>query len=259
MWIGSAFHAPEKFRETVFWHVGIAAFYCERGDRRSHAQLLATTTQTIQSIPNLVHGEFVGNEINQGPVAEHLGRTELLSHYVPTAVSNVRGSPSTIDHTRDVEAPRIYLQRLRIDLHPGLYNEFRTMVNFNTLSDFPKTVLRPDFCEVDDFRRQILWYLSFVELTGDDLTELGRNHAWMRVFFTRDVDAEYIGILRADIVCFLEMTRNRGLLTIILRKNKLPSTFNEATDSFCPCSARRWDGDADIAEKLLKVPEFRVT
>jgi len=60
----------------------------------------------------------------------------------------------------------------------------------------------PDFCVVDDFPRQILWCLSFVELTGDDLTELGRNHAGMWVFFTRDVDAEGIRILSADSVHF---------------------------------------------------------
>ena len=58
------------------------------------------------------------------------------------------------------------------------------------MSNFPKTVLGPDFCDVDKFGRQILQYLSFVELTGDDLTELGRNHAWVAVFFTRDVDAD---------------------------------------------------------------------
>jgi hypothetical protein len=47
--------------------------------------------------------------------------------------------------------------------------------------------------------------ISFVELTRNDFTQLGRDNARMRVFFARDVDTKYIGIPDADIVRFLEM------------------------------------------------------
>jgi hypothetical protein len=41
---------------------------------------------------------------------------------------------------------------------------------------------------VDDFDGQILRDVSSVELTRDDLTEVIRNHNWMRLFLIRDVD-----------------------------------------------------------------------
>ena len=41
------------------------------------------------SISNLIHIEFVGNEIDYGPAAKGLWSAELLSDYVPTTVSNI--------------------------------------------------------------------------------------------------------------------------------------------------------------------------
>ena len=76
------------------------------------------------------------------------------------------------------------------------------------LSNFFKSVLGFNFCKVDNFRRKILGYLVFVKLTGDNLTELCRDDARMGVIFARDIDAEYIGISGANVVCFLEVKLN---------------------------------------------------
>ena len=74
-----------------------------------------------------------------------------------------------------------------------------------TLGDLSEAVLGLYLRKVHNFRCKILGYLSFIELTRNNLTELGRNHARMRVVFSRDVDAKYIGIPGPEVVRLLEM------------------------------------------------------
>ena len=73
------------------------------------------------------------------------------------------------------------------------------------LSDLSESVLWLNLREVDYFGCKVLWYLSFVELTRNNLAQLSRNHARMWVVFARDVDAKYVRILDADVVRLLEV------------------------------------------------------
>ena len=74
-----------------------------------------------------------------------------------------------------------------------------------TLCNLPKLVLRLNLRKLDYLHSKIFWNFSFVELTWDDLTQLGRDNARKGIFFARNVDAEYIHILDTDIVGLLEV------------------------------------------------------
>jgi len=86
----------------------------------------------------------------------------------------------------------------------------------HTLGNLPESVLWLNLREVDYLGGKILWYLSFVELTRNNLAELGRNHTRMRVVFARDVDTKYIRILNANVVRFLKV----ALYDISTTRNK---------------------------------------
>ena len=51
-----------------------------------------------------------------------------------------------------------------------------------TLCNLPKLVLRLNLRKLDYLRGKIFWNFSFVELTWDDLTQLGRNNTWKGIF-----------------------------------------------------------------------------
>jgi len=42
----------------------------------------------------MIDGEFIGNEIDDGPAVEHLGCIELLSEYVPATISYILNAGS---------------------------------------------------------------------------------------------------------------------------------------------------------------------
>jgi hypothetical protein len=51
--------------------------------------LLATTRQRTHTISDLVHVEFVGNEIYHSPAVKHFRTNQLFPNYAPTTVSNI--------------------------------------------------------------------------------------------------------------------------------------------------------------------------
>ena len=73
------------------------------------------------------------------------------------------------------------------------------------MCNLPKSVLRLNLRKLDYLRSKIFWNFSFVELTRDDLTQLGRDNTQKGIFFARNVDAKYIHILDMDIVGLLEV------------------------------------------------------